>query len=95
MYWQYRVPVRLRLLEIPHPSSAHLPQLSMRFTLDSRNDLKTWQDNASLGSTVNYPILGPKATIGIGANMSLRNVLRCKNKSYVIRLLTFDSSISP
>ena len=53
----------------------------MRFTLDSRNDLKTWQDNASLGSTVNYPILGPKATIGIGANMSLRSLYAAKTET--------------
>ena len=85
--WQYRVPVRLAATGDTTSQLSISTSASMRFTLDSRNDLKTWQDNASLGSTVNYPILGPKATIGIGANMSLRSSTLQKQK---LRNQTFN-----
>ncbi len=78
--WQYRVPVRLAATGDSTSQLSISTSASLRFTLDNRNDRKTWQDNASLGSTVNYPILGPKATIGIGANMSLRSSTLQKQK---------------
>ena len=71
--WQYKVPVRLAATGDSTSKLSISTSASMRFTLDDRNDRKTWQDNASISSTVNYPILGPKATIGIGANMSVRS----------------------
>ena len=71
--WQYKVPVRIAAAGDSTYKLSISTSASMRFTLDDRNDRKTWQDNASLSSTVNYPILGPKATIGIGANMSVRS----------------------
>jgi hypothetical protein len=53
----------------------------MRFSLDDRSTGKSWQDNASGRSSVNYPILGPKATISLGASMSTRNVTLHKQKT--------------
>lgn len=78
--WSYSVPVRL---SAPGDSTSMLrisSSASMGFTLDERADRKTWQDNTSVNGSVNYPILGPRATIGIGANMSVRNATLTKQK---------------
>lgn len=85
--WQYKVPVRLAATGDSTSQLSISTSASLSFTLDERNDRKTWQDNASLGSTVNYPVLGPKATIGIGANMSLRSSTLQKQK---LRNQTFN-----
>ena len=53
----------------------------MGFTLDDRSSGKSWQDNASGRTSVNYPILGPKATIRLGANMSTSNRTLQKQKT--------------
>ncbi len=85
--WQYRVPVRLSSVADSSSKLNITSSASLGFTLDNRNGKKTWQDNASIGSTINYPILGPKATIGIGANMSLRSATLQKQK---LRNQTFN-----
>ncbi|MEE3233458.1 MAG: hypothetical protein VX294_04770 [Candidatus Latescibacterota bacterium] len=85
--WQYRVPVRLSSVADSTSELSVSSSASLGFTLDNRNGKKTWQDNASIGSTINYPILGPKATIGIGANMSLRSATLQKQK---LRNQTFN-----
>ena len=85
--WQYRVPVRLSSGEDSNSELSISSNASLGFTLDNRNGKKSWQDNASIGSTINYPILGPKATIGIGANMSLRSATLQKQK---LRNQTFN-----
>jgi len=87
--WSYAVPVRL---SASGDSAAMLrvsTSASMRFILDERQERKTWQDNASVSASVNYPILGPKASIGIGANMSTRNATlqqqKIRNQSFNYR----------
>lgn len=53
---------------------------SLSSILDERSSGKIWQDIASVNSSVNYPILGPRASIGIGANMSVRNATLTRQK---------------
>jgi len=76
--WNYSVPVRLSAAGDSTSKLRLTTSASMRFILDQRND--TWQENASVSTSVNYPILGPKATIGIGANMSVNNAALTKQK---------------
>lgn len=83
--WNYSVPVRLSAAGDSTSKLRLTTSASMRFILDQRN--YTWQENASVSTSVNYPILGPKATIGIGANMSVNNAALTKQK---IRNQTFN-----
>lgn len=50
------------------------------YTLDQRDGLNVWQDNASVRSSVNYPILGPRASVGIQASASSRSSTLQKQK---------------
>ena len=66
----------------------------MGFTLDDRSSGKSWQDNASGRTSINYPILGPKATIRLGASIRTRNVTLQKLKTFN-RSFNFGFSSKP
>ncbi|MBT4504193.1 MAG: hypothetical protein HOC74_41065, partial [Gemmatimonadetes bacterium] len=90
--WNYSVPVRLSAAGDSTSKLRLATSASMNFILDQRSD--TWKETASVNTSVSYPILGPKATIGIGANMSVNNAALTKQK---IRNQTFNfrSQYSP
>lgn len=62
---------------------------SLAYALDQREGLNAWQDNASIRSSVNYPILGPRASIGIQASASSRSATlqqqKIRSQSYGFR----------
>ena len=84
--WQYSVPVRIS----SHGDSTSMLRIStsasLNYILDERRRGRTWQDNGSVDWLVNYPILGPKASIGISGRMSTRNATLQRQK---IRNQTF------
>ena len=78
--WNYSTPVRFSAVGDSTSKLTINASASMGFTLDDRSSGKSWQDNASGRSSINYPILGPKATISLSASMSTRNVTLQKQK---------------
>ena len=78
--WNYSTPVRFSAVGDSTSKLTINASARMGFTLDERSRGKTWQDNASVSSSVSYPILGPKATIGLGASMTTRNASLQKQK---------------
>ncbi|MCE2449355.1 MAG: hypothetical protein J4F35_13495 [Candidatus Latescibacteria bacterium] len=79
--WSYSTPVRFSAVGDSTSKLTINANARMGFSLDDRSTGKSWQDNASGRSSVNYPILGPKATISLGASMSTRNVTLHKQKT--------------
>ena len=79
--WSYSTPVRFSAVGDSTSKLTINASARMGFSLDDRSTGKSWQDNASGNSSVNYPILGPKATISLGASMSTRNVTLHKQKT--------------
>ena len=79
--WSYSTPVRFSAVGDSTSKLTINASANMGFTLDDRSGGKSWQDNASGRSSVNYPILGPKATISLGASMSTRNLTLQKQKT--------------
>ena len=80
--WNYSTPVRFSAVEDSTSKLTINASASMGFSLDDRSGGKSWQDNASGRSSINYPILGPKATISLGSSMSTRNVTLQKQKTF-------------
>ena len=79
--WNYSTPVRFSAVGDSTSKLTINASANMGFTLDDRSSGKSWQDNASGRTSINYPILGPKATISLGASMSTRNVTLQKQKT--------------
>ena len=79
--WNYSTPVRFSAVGDSTSKLTINASANMGFSLDDRSGGKSWQDNASGRSSINYPILGPKATISLGASMSTRNVTLQKQKT--------------
>ena len=79
--WNYSTPVRFSVVDDSTSKLTINASGSMGFTLDDRSSGKSWQDNASGRSSVNYPILGPKATISLSASMSTSNRTLQKQKT--------------
>jgi len=77
--WSYAVPVTLSGADTTSKLRINA-SASLSSSLDQRSSGNTWSDNASLRSSVNYPILGPKASIGISASMSSRSATLQKQK---------------
>ena len=71
--WSYAVPVTLSAKGDSTSMLRVSASASLGYTLDQRSEGNTWQDFASLQSSVNYPILGPRASIGISAGTSSRS----------------------
>ena len=80
--WNYSTPVWFSAVGDSTSKLTINASASMGFTLDDRSSGKTWQDNASGRTSISYPILGPKATISLSANMSTRNVTLQKQKIF-------------
>ena len=61
-------------------------QAGLGYTLDQRDGKNLWRDSASIRGSIRYPILGPKATIGVNGNMSSSNAAlqkqKIRNQSY-------------
>jgi hypothetical protein len=78
--FQYSVPVR----SIVGPDSTTALRVttsaSMSYILDERNNVKTWQDRGRINWSINYPVLGPKAEIGVSGNVETRNATLQKQK---------------
>ncbi len=79
--WSYSTPVRFSAVGDSTSKLTINASASMGFTLDDRSSGKSWQDKASGRSSISYPILGPKATIRLGANMSTSNSTLHKQKT--------------
>lgn len=84
--WRYAVPVAM---SAPGDSTSMLQisaSASLGAILNQRSSGNTWQENASLRTAVTYPILGPKASIGISASASSRSatLLKQKNRSQTL-----------
>ena len=78
--WNYSTPVRFSAVGDSTSKLTINASARMGFTLDERSSGKAWQDNASISSSVNYPILGPKATIGLSSSASVSNATLRKQK---------------
>ena len=78
--WSYSTPVRFSAVGDSTSKLTVRASADMGFTLNDRGGRKTWQDNASIRSSINYPILGPKAAIRLSASMSTRNATLQKQK---------------
>ncbi len=78
--WNYSTPVWFSAVGDSTSKLTINASASMGFTLDKRSSGKSWQDNASGRTSISYPILGPKATISLSANMSRSNVTLQKQK---------------
>jgi len=84
--WRYAAPVAM---SAPGDSTSMLrisASASLSATLNQRSSGNTWQENASLRTAVTYPILGPKASIGINASASSRSatLLKQRNRSQTL-----------
>ena len=53
---------------------------SLNYILDERRTGRNWQDNGSVDWLVNYPILGPTASIGVSGQVSTRNATLQRQK---------------
>lgn len=71
--WKLAVPVALSAAGDSTSMLTINATTSLRTTLDQRRDGDSWQDDVTLSSSVNYPILGPRASIGISASASSRS----------------------
>ena len=92
--WTYSTPVRFSAVGDSTSKLTISASARMGFTLDDRSGGKSWQDNASGQSSIDYPILGPKATISLGASMSTRNVTLQQQKTFN-RSFTFGFRSKP
>ena len=79
--WNYSTPVRFSAVGDSTSKLTINARASMGFTLDDRSSGKSWQDRASGSSSISYPILGPKATIRLGASMNTSNSTLHKQKT--------------
>ncbi len=89
--WSYAVPVQFSAAGDTTSKLRLSLSASMGYTLDQRGDRNIWKDNASLRSSINYPILGPRASIGIRGRMSTSNAALQKQK---IRQQSYSFSFS-
>lgn len=84
--WTYTTPVRLSSAGTGKSMLRINTSANMSSTFDERGDSRNWQDNASLNTSIDYPILGPRASLRLGANMSVRSATltqqKIRNHSY-------------
>lgn len=84
--WSFATPVTL---SASRDSTAMLrlnASATMSAILDQRDDRNNWTESATINTSLLYPILGPRASVGITANMSSRNatLLQQKTRSQTI-----------
>lgn len=84
--WSWQVPVTL---SAAGDSTAMLRingSANLGWTLEERSSGNVWQDNASLRTSLNYPILGPRASIGMSGSFSSRRTTldrqRTRNRTF-------------
>ena len=84
--WRYSVPVQFSAAGDTTSKLKLSLTASMGYTLDQREGTNIWRDNASISSSINYPILGPRASIGVRGSMSTSNAAlqrqKMRRKSY-------------
>ena len=78
--WSYSAPVTLSAAGDSTSMLRITASASLSATLNQRDDGDTWQESASVRTALNYPILGPRASIGVNASMSSRNATLLKQK---------------
>lgn len=69
--WSLRAPVTLAAAGDTTAQLRMNASASLNSWLDTRGHI--WQESGSIRTTVQYPILGPRASIGVNAGMSSRN----------------------
>ncbi|HIG18003.1 MAG TPA: ribosomal RNA small subunit methyltransferase A, partial [Candidatus Handelsmanbacteria bacterium] len=84
--WNFSTPVTLSAAGDSTSMLRLNASMSMNAILDQRNGRNNWTENASIRTSVQYPILGPRASVGITANMTSRNasLLNQKTRSQTI-----------
>ena len=87
--WSYTAPVAL---SASYDSTSMLrisASGSLTATLSERRAGDAWTENGAVRTSVNYPILGPKASVGITASMTSRNASlisqKIRNQTYSFR----------
>ena len=89
--WSFAIPVTLAATDDTTSMLRVSTSASLRSSMNRRNGRNTWQDAASLSANVNYPILGPKGSIGFNASMSARTSTLVRQR---IRNQTFGLNFS-
>ncbi len=79
--WNFSTPVTLSAAGDSTSMLRLNASMSMNAILDQRNGRNNWTENASIRTSVQYPILGPRASVGITANMSSRNASLLNQKT--------------
>ena len=92
--WSYSTPVRFSAVGDSTSKLTINASANMGFTLNDRGGRKTWQDKASVRSSINYPILGPKAAIRLSSSISTKSATLQKQKK-LNRTLNFGFSSKP
>lgn len=70
--WNYTTPVTLSAAGDSTSMLRLRASMSLGADVDQRNGRNNWTETASVRTSVLYPILGPRASVGINANMSSR-----------------------
>ncbi len=89
--WSFAIPVTLAATDDTTSMLRVRTSAGLGSSLNRRNGRNTWQDRASLSASVDYPILGPKGSIGFNASMSARSSTLVRQK---IRNQTFGLRFS-
>ena len=79
--WNFSTPVTLSTAGDSTSMLRVNASMSLNAILDQRNGRNNWTETASIRSSVNYPILGPRASVGITASMSSRNATLLNQKT--------------
>ena len=84
--WSYKFPVTSSAADSTEAEVRLSASARMKSTLTQRDGRNLWIDVGSIGGSVNYPILGPKASIGVRGSMSTRTAAlqrqKIRNQSY-------------
>jgi hypothetical protein len=84
--WNFSTPVTLSTAGDSTSMLRLNASMSLSAILDQRDGRNNWTETASIRTSVLYPILGPRASMGITASMSSRNatLLNQKTRSQTI-----------
>ena len=79
--WSLRSPVSMAAAGDSTAMMRFTANASMNAILDQRDGRNNWTENASVRTSILYPVLGPRASVGINANMSVRNASLLNQKT--------------
>lgn len=79
--WNLRAPVSLAAAGDSTAMMRFNASASMTAILDQRDGRNNWRENASVRTSILYPVLGSRASVGINANMSVRNASLLNQKT--------------